>query len=88
MKKLLFAMLFLSTMAGCSPANISVAIRGSDHENPSMETRCEPCDMRSPNELKQALSKYDGWRMIYVSEYTTEHKVGTDGVVCFERPIK
>jgi hypothetical protein len=88
MKKLLFAMLLLGTMAGCSPANISVAMRGSDHENPSMETRCEPCDMRSASELKQALSKYDGWRMIYVSEYTTEHKVGTDGLMCFERPKK
>jgi hypothetical protein len=88
MKKLMFAMLLLGTMTGCQSAVISSAIRGSDHENPSMETRCEPCDMRQAEELKQVLSKYDGWRMVYISEYTTGHKFGTDGVVCFERPKK
>jgi hypothetical protein len=88
MKKILFAMLLLGTLTGCQPANISSVIRGSDRDNASMETRCEPCDMRVASEMKEVFSKYDGWRMVYVSEYTTGHKFGTDGVICFERPKK
>jgi hypothetical protein len=53
-----------------------------------METRCEPVDMRDSSELKQVLSKYDGWRMVYVSEYTTGNRFGVSGVVCLERPKK
>ncbi|MDO8956747.1 MAG: hypothetical protein Q7V48_08435 [Deltaproteobacteria bacterium] len=92
MKKLLFVMLLLSTMlstmTGCQPAIISAVLRGSDHENASMETRCEPSDMRDAKEMKQAFSKYDGWRMVYLSEYTTGNRFGTVGVVCFERQKK
>lgn len=88
MKKVLFTMLVLSTMTGCQPAIISSAIRGSDRENASMETRCESTDMRVASEMQAVLTKYDGWRMVYVSEYTTGHKFGTDGVICFERPKK
>jgi len=88
MKKILFVMLLLGTVTGCQPAVISTALRGSDHQNPSMETRCEPCDMREPTEMKAAFTKYDGWRMVYISEYTTGHKFGTSGVICFERPKK
>ena len=88
MKKVLFGMLLLGTLTACQPAVISSSMRGSDHEMASMETRCEPCDMRVASEMKDVLSRYDGWRMVYVSEYTTGHKFGTDGVICFERPKK
>jgi hypothetical protein len=88
MKKVLFAILLLSAVTGCQPANISSVMRGSDHENASMETRCEPSDMRDASEMKQVLSKYDGWRMVYLSEYTTGNRFGTVGVMCFERPKK
>lgn len=88
MKKLLPALLFMAVAAGCQPANISSAIRATDRENASMETRCEPCDMRDTAELKEALAKYDGWRMVYISEYTTGNRFGTAGVICFERPKK
>ncbi len=88
MKKLLFAGLLLATLTGCQPAIISSAIRDSDHQNPSMETRCESCDMRDAAEMKLVLSKYDGWRMIYLSEYTTGNRFGTVGAICFERPMK
>ncbi len=88
MRRFLFAMLLLGTVTGCQPAVISSAIRASDHENPSMETRCEPCDMRDVAEMKQVFSRYDGWRMIYLSEYTTGNRFGTVGAICFERPKK
>ena len=44
--------------------------------------------MREPSEMKPVFAKYDGWRMVYISEYTTGHKFGTSGVICFERPQK
>jgi hypothetical protein len=88
MKKVLFGILLLSTITGCQPAIISSALRASDRENASMETRCEPTDMRSESEMKQVFSKYDGWRMVYISEYTTGNRFGTVGVICFERPKK
>jgi hypothetical protein len=44
--------------------------------------------MRDASEMKQVLSKYDGWRMVYLSEYTTGNRFGTVGVMCFERPKK
>ena len=85
MKRILFALLVLGTVTGCQPANISAVMRGSDRDNASMVTRCEPTDMRNEPEMKQVLSKYDGWRMIYLSEFTTSNMVGTAGVICFER---
>ena len=51
-----------------------------------MMTRCEEVDMRSNSEMNKLFQKYDGWRMIYISEYTTGNKIGTSGSVCFEKP--
>jgi len=41
--------------------------------------------MRNQSEMDSVFSKYDGWKLIYVSEYTTGNKFGTDAAVCFER---
>jgi hypothetical protein len=41
--------------------------------------------MRSNTEMAQVFAKYDGWKLVYISEYTTGHKFGTDAAVCFER---
>lgn len=90
MKKIVFGSLLLATVSitGCQPAIISSAIRASDRENFSMETRCEELDMREKDDLLKTFSKYDGWRLIYISEYTTGHKFGTHAAACFERPKK
>jgi hypothetical protein len=88
MKKIIFAVLILGAVTGCQPAIIASSMRASDRENGSMETRCETADMRDASEIKQATVKYDGWRMVYVSEYTTGNRFGTVGVICFERPYK
>ena len=88
MKKIIFGALLLATITGCQPANISAVMRGSDRENSSMETRCEETDMRNNVEMQQVFKKYDGWRLIYISEYTTGHKIGTHGAICFERQMK
>jgi len=41
--------------------------------------------MRSKPEMDGIFTKYDGWKLIYISEYTTGHKFGTHAAVCFER---
>jgi hypothetical protein len=48
-----YGALFLATITGCQPANISAVMRGSDRENSSMETRCEETDMRNNSEMQQ-----------------------------------
>jgi len=35
--------------------------------------------------MNEDLETYDGWKMIYVSEYTTTNKVNTSIVMCFEK---
>lgn len=88
MKRVVCAVLLLGMVTGCAPANISAVMRGADPANPNMETRCEPTDMRDAAEMNRVLAKYDGWRLVYVSEYTTGNRFGTSGVVCLERPKK
>ena len=72
-------------VAGCQGANVAAVKWNSDVSGTNVQTRCEQLDMRSKSEMDKVFSKYDGWSLIYLSEYTTGHKVGTDSVVCFER---
>ena len=71
--------------SGCSAANVSSDMR-APVSNFDMETSCIEVDMRENNEMAEMFKKYDGWRVFYISEYTTGNRVGTDGSVCFERP--
>jgi len=41
--------------------------------------------MRNQSEMDRVFSKYDGWKLVYISEYTTANRFGTDAAVCFER---
>ena len=71
--------------AGCQPANVMAVKWDSGLSGEKAMTRCERVDMRDTAEMEAVFKKYDGWKLIYVSEYTTSNKVGTDGSVCFER---
>ena len=75
-------------LASCQPANIFNANWSSGVSASDAQTRCEHVDMRDQVEMDAVFSRYDGWKLIYVSEYTTGHKIGTDGAVCFERANK
>lgn len=88
MKKMLFATMALATLTACQPANITAVMRGSDLQAGSMQTRCEATDMRDQSDMQELFAKYDGWRLIYLSEFTTSNRVGTSSVVCFERALK
>jgi hypothetical protein len=86
MKKLLILVSLLCVaVMGCAGANITSALRQSRLEGGEVQTRCEPCDMRDANELKRIFQGYDGWQVFYISEFTTQHIVGSNGVICFER---
>lgn len=69
---------------GCSPANIQAQMRVSEGTT-NMKTRCEEVDMRDNDDMQELFTKYDGWKVFYISEYTTENKFGTSGNVCFEQ---
>ncbi|MCD6197573.1 MAG: hypothetical protein J7K15_03235 [Deltaproteobacteria bacterium] len=72
-------------LASCAPANITASKWDSGVSGANVETRCEQLDMRNKSEMDSIFKKYDGWKLVYISEYTTEHKIGTDAAVCFER---
>jgi len=84
-KTLLFVSLAGMCIAGCQPANIIASKWDSGLSGVNAQTRCEEVDMRSKAEMDAAFNKYDGWKLIYISEYTTGHKIGTHAAVCFER---
>ncbi len=73
------------TLVGCAPANLTSAKWDSGLTGANAQTRCEKVDMRDRAEMEKAFTKYDGWKVIYISEYTTSNKFGTDAAVCFER---
>lgn len=86
MKKMLIAAsLICVILAGCAPANITSAKWDSGLSGANIQTQCEQVDMRSNSEMDSIFSKYAGWKLIYVSEFTTGNRFGTSGVACFER---
>ena len=72
-------------LVGCAPANITSAKWDSGVSGGNAQVRCEQVDMRKKSEMESVFPKYDGWKLIYISEYTTGNRVGTDAAVCFER---
>ena len=86
MKKLLIVVSLLCiAVVGCAGANITSQLRQSNLAGSNVQTRCERLDMRNPTELKQVFERYDGWQMLYISEFTTPNIVGVNAVVCFQR---
>lgn len=72
-------------IAGCAPANITSAKWDTGINSANTQTRCEHVDLRDQAAMSALFAKYDGWKLVYISEYTTQNKIGTDAAVCFER---
>jgi hypothetical protein len=83
-KVLIFIAIGCALISGCAPANITSAKWDSGLNAANGQTRCERIDMRDRSEMEAIFTKYDGWKLIYISEYTTGNKFGTDAAVCFE----
>ena len=86
-KLLVVAFLLSLVLCGCQPANITAVKWDSGEKGVNVKTQCAQVDMRNADEMKKLFSQYDGWKMIYLSEYTTGHKIGTDAAVCFEQVL-
>ena len=71
-------------LASCAPANIVASKWDSGVSGSHVQTRCEQIDMRNKSEMDRIFAKYDGWKLVYISEYTTGNRIGTDAAVCFE----
>lgn len=86
MKQILFLLcLFCGAMA-CSPANVSTNLRDSSSEETSMTTRCVDFTTGNDRQMNSLLKQFDGWKLAYVSEYTTGNKFTTTMIMCFEKP--
>ena len=87
MKKILGILFILTSViiAGCQPANVIAVKWDSGVSGANAQVRCEQVDMRDKAAMDTVFAKYDGWKLVYISEYTTSNKVGTDAAVCFER---
>ena len=72
-------------VAGCYGATITATKWDSVIDGSKAERRCQALDMRSSRKMDEVFSKYNGWNLLYISEYTTPNKTGTHGVVCFEK---
>ena len=86
MKKLI-AFVIIAMLCGCAGANISSQIRESGEQGSSKMIRC--IDLSTGNlaaDSKTGLKQFDGWKMVYTSEYTTGNKVASAVVMCFEKP--
>ncbi|MCB2166850.1 MAG: hypothetical protein KQI78_04245 [Deltaproteobacteria bacterium] len=83
-KLIVVAMIF--ALCSCAGANISSQVRESGEPGSSMMLRC--FDYMTGNEalVNSMLKQYDGWKLVYVSEYTTDNKTTTSCVMCFEKP--
>jgi hypothetical protein len=72
-------------LVGCEAAPITSNLRAPSGPEMSMTTRC--VDFSTGGSSVNALLKqYDGWKLVYTSEYTTGNKSTTAMVMCFERP--
>ncbi len=88
MKKLLVISIVCLFFTGCQQAYITAVKWDTGISGDNLQTRCVRVDMREDSEMAAAFAKYDGWKLVYLSEYTTGNKVGTDGVVCFQHAKK
>lgn len=86
MKKVL-SLSLIALLTGCAGANISSQVRESGTEGASQMMRCVDLSTGNESEMNSELKKYDGWKMVYVSEYTTPNKTNSAAVMCFEKPL-
>jgi hypothetical protein len=81
----IIAILACVILVSCAPANIVASKWDSGVSGANTQTRCEQVDMRNKSDMDSIFAKYDGWKLVYISEYTTGNRIGTDAAVCFER---
>jgi hypothetical protein len=76
---------FVTLLAGCTGANISSQARESGDPGSSKMIRCIDISTSDETKSNARLQQYDGWKMVYISEYTTPNKTDSAMVMCFEK---
>ncbi len=71
-------------LTACSGANVTNHIRDFDATNSEKMLRCVTVETGS-SDTNEELATYDGWTMVYASEYTTDNKSTTELTMCFEK---
>ncbi|WP_231893279.1 hypothetical protein [Vibrio scophthalmi] len=84
MYKGLFASIIAVMLTACSGANVTSQMRDFDATNSEKMFRCVTVETGS-SDTNEELAAYDGWTMVYTSEYTTDNKSTTELTVCFEK---
>ena len=84
MKKIVLLSLII-LLTGCQPAIISSQIRESGEAGNNKMIRCVNFATGNEGKTNSLLQQYDGWKMVYVSEYTTSNKANSAVVMCFEK---
>lgn len=84
MKKALFAASTLLALTACSGANVTSQMRDFDADNASKMLRCVTVETND-SDTNEELATYDGWNLVYASEYTTDNKSTTELTMCFEK---
>jgi hypothetical protein len=87
MKKL-FLVAAIVALCGCAGANISTQMRESGEPGSSKMLRCVDLSTGNFDNTNATLQKYDGWKLVYMSEYTTANKISAAVVMCFEKPYE
>ncbi len=77
---------FVVFLTGCAGANITSQVREAGSAGSSMMMRCADLSTGNESKMNAELKRYDGWKMVYVSEYTTPNKTNSAAVMCFEKP--
>ena len=85
MKKLVLTAMIVA-LCGCAGANISSQMRESGESGSSKMLRCIDLFTGNTDGNNAILKKYDGWKLVYMSEYTTPNKTTSAVVMCFEKP--
>lgn len=76
------------TVAGCGTPTYTSAMRTNFEDDTPLELTCiRNLDKRAGDFRKEAEDLYsDGWRLAYMSEYTSSKKAKFSLLACFERP--
>ncbi|HPN08215.1 MAG TPA: hypothetical protein PLU95_02850 [Syntrophales bacterium] len=80
----IIAMGFVGLLMGCQGAVVTATKWGETAGGPGKVVKCERADLRDKREIDETFARHNGHKLVYISEYTTGNKLGTDAIVCFE----
>ena len=86
MIKALISTSTLLMLTACSGANVTSQMRDFDATNASKMLRCTTVET-GDSDTNEELANYDGWSLVYASEYTTDNKSTTELTMCFEKTL-